>query len=219
MTDRNAAATSLKERAYTELRALLLSGELPPGSLISERQLVGRFAFSKTPIRVALERLERDGFVEILPQRGVRVRGLTDKEIADHFDLRVALETWVVRRLANASEPLDWSDVRAALEDQREAVGAADRERYARTDADFHDRLAVLAGNDEIVRVIRIQRERLFRIILEIHENDPRRPAISLREHRGIVAAIRRRDADKAEARMRDHLGWGRRFLLSREGE
>lgn len=218
MAERNAAETSLKERAYAELRALLLSGELPPGSLISERQLVARFEISKTPIRVALERLERDGFVDILPQRGVRVRGLSDKEIADHFDLRVALETWVVRRLADASDPLDWSEVEAALDEQREAVEAADRERYALTDADFHDRLAVLAGNDEIVRVIRVQRERLFRIILRIHENDPGRPAISLREHRGIVAAIRRRDADKAEARMRDHLAWGRRFLLSLDG-
>jgi GntR family transcriptional regulator, rspAB operon transcriptional repressor len=208
----------LKERAYLELRELLLSGELPPGALISERQLVARFAFSKTPIRVALERLERDGFVEILPQRGVRVRGLSDKEIADHFDLRLALETWVVRRLAEASEPLDWSEVGAALDGQRAAVEADDRERYALTDADFHDRLAVLAGNDEIVRVIRVQRERLFRIIVRIHDNDPARPAVSLAEHVGIVEAVRRRDADEAEARMRDHLGWGRRFLLSLDG-
>ena len=205
----------LKERAYQELRALLLSGELPPGSLISERQLVARFEFSKTPIRVALERLERDGFVEVLPQRGVRVRGLSDKEIADHFDLRIALESWVVRRLGDSTERIDWSAVEAALAGQREAVETDDRERYALTDADFHDSLAVLAGNDEIVRVMRIQRERLFRIIVRIHEHDARRLTISTREHRGIVAAIRRHDADRAEARMRAHLGWGRRFLLS----
>lgn len=204
----------LKDKAYDELRRLVLSGELPAGSFISERQLVERFRFSKTPIRVALERLERDGLVEILPQRGVRVRALTDKEIADHFDLRTALESWVAIRLAGSAEELVWTDVRAALEAQRAAVASGDIEEYAIADADFHDALAVLAGNDQVVRVMRDQRQRLFRIILRILGGDSERPAASLAEHLTIVETLERRDADAATARVREHLEWGRRFLL-----
>lgn len=212
---RGPADIQLKEKAYDELRALLLSGEFPVGSLISERQLVARFQISKTPIRVALERLERDGFVEILPQRGVRVRGLSDKEIVDHFDLRGALETWVVQAIAAAAEEPDWGEVDAVLDEQRAAVEAGDLDRYATADADFHDRLAVLAGNEEIVRIIRLQRERLFRIILRVLAADPSRPAASLEEHRAIVAALAGRDAELAGRRMLDHHAWGRRFLLA----
>jgi DNA-binding GntR family transcriptional regulator len=209
----------LKDRAFRELRALLLSGEFPAGTLLSERQLVARFKISKTPIRVALERLERDGFVEILPQRGVRVVGLSDKAVADHFDLRIALETWVVDRLGGAAGEIDWSGVEESLERQRRAVDKRDVDAYAHADADFHDRLAVLTGNDEVVRVIRLQRERLFRIILRILEGDPGRPSSSLDEHVSILEALKQGDSALAADRMRDHLVWGRRFLVSSEDQ
>ena len=68
----------LKEQAYRQLLALLMSGELTPESSWSERSLAARLGMSKTPIRVALERLDRDGFIEILPQSGVRLRELTE---------------------------------------------------------------------------------------------------------------------------------------------
>lgn len=208
----------LKDKAYDDLLRLVLSGELPAGSSISERQLVARFRFSKTPIRVALERLERDGLVEILPQRGVRVRALTDKEIADHFDLRTALESWVATRVAESEDELVWTDVRAALDAQRAAVAGQDVERYAIADADFHDAVAVLAGNDQVVRVMRDQRQRLFRIILRILTSDAGRLQASFAEHLAIVEALERGDAAAATARVHEHLAWGRRFLLSRAG-
>jgi DNA-binding GntR family transcriptional regulator len=204
----------LKEWAYVELRELLLSGEFEIGEIISERQLTDRLKISKTPIRVALERLERDGFVEIIPQRGIRVRGLSDKEIADHFDLRIALETWVVERLAQAGPRLSTASLRACIDDQRAALDRGDVEAYELGDAELHDRLAVLTGNEELVRVMRLQRERLFRIIRRIHEQDPERPRQGLEEHAAIVEALEQRDSDLAARRMRDHLLWGRRFLL-----
>jgi DNA-binding GntR family transcriptional regulator len=210
-------AEFLKERAFQELRSLLLAGEFPEGTILSERRLVARMKMSKTPIRVALERLARDGFVEILPQRGVRVRGLSDKEIADHFDLRIALESWVVDRLARARDP-ELERLHAILDVQRRAVEAGDFEGYATQDAEFHDCLAVLTGNDEVVRVMRLQRERLFRIIRRIHEDAPDRPRMGVEEHVGIVAALEAEDPELAVERMRDHLHWGRRFLLGEAG-
>src|SRR5215218_510037 len=118
-------AAPLKEQAFQALRALILNGDLPAGSFISERQLVVQLEMSKTPIRVALERLERDGFVEILAQRGVRVRELTDAEIADHYELRGAVETWAVRRAAERRTPEDVAALRAhvaALEEIRARI-------------------------------------------------------------------------------------------------
>lgn len=209
-----AGGESLKERAYEQLRALVLSDELPVGAITSERQLVARMEMSKTPIRVALERLERDGLIEILPQRGVRVRALTDKEVADHFDLRIALETWVAARLAHLLSDAVRQRLHAALDEQRDALDADDLDRFRLADADFHDLLAQLTGNDEIVRTMRVQRERLSRIVHRILEREPRRAQESLAEHAAIVAALEARDDEQAAARMREHLRWGRRFLV-----
>ena len=209
----------LKDKAYIEIRDLLRSGEFPVGSFISERQLVSRFKFSKTPIRVALERLERDGFVEIVPQRGVRVRGLSDKEVADHFELRTTLESWVADTLVARDPPLDWTGVQASLKEQESAVSSRDIEHYANADADFHDQLALMTGNEEVMRVIRRQRERLFRIVLRVLASDHNRPQSSLEEHYGIVEAIERRDCELASARVKEHLGWGRDFLLHTSAE
>ena len=90
----------LQSRAYAELRRLITSGEFPPGSFLSERQLAAQLGMSKTPVHVALERLEADGFVTISAQQGVVVRGLGVEDIVDHYELREAVESWVVRRLA-----------------------------------------------------------------------------------------------------------------------
>jgi DNA-binding GntR family transcriptional regulator len=204
----------LKERAYQELRELLFSGEISAGMIVSERQLAERMKISKTPIRVALERLERDGFVEILPQRGIRVRGLTNKDVADHFDLRIALETWVVERLAKAGARVSMEFLHQCIDEQRNAIDAGKLDVYERADAELHDRLAVLTGNEEVVRVMRLQRERLTRIIYQIHHKDPTRPRQALAEHAAIVEALEQRDGPLAAERMRDHLLWGRRFLL-----
>ena len=66
----------LKDRAYEELKTLILSEALPPGSFLSERALGQKLGMSKTPVRSAIERLENEGFVSVSPQQGVVVRAL-----------------------------------------------------------------------------------------------------------------------------------------------
>src|SRR5262245_31911852 len=116
MTDR---PPKLKDQAYEQLRALVLSGELEPGDRISERQLVARLGMSKTPIRVALERLERDGFLEIVAQSGARLRQPGIQEIVDYYDFRIALETWIVRKAAATATKRDVQQLRRLVERQR----------------------------------------------------------------------------------------------------
>src|SRR3954453_8796698 len=112
----------LKEQAYQQLLDLLMSGELTPDAFWSERQLAARLGMSKTPIRVALERLDRDGFVEILPQRGVRLRELTEDEAVDHYDFRIALETWNVRRVAERVNARELRDLRRIVARQEKLL-------------------------------------------------------------------------------------------------
>ena len=102
---RPAVRPTLATRAYEDLRALFQDGTYSPGDFLTEGELARRLRMSKTPVRTALTRLEMDGFVTVSPQQGIVVREPSIHEIVDLFDIRTALETFVVRRLAGNLTP------------------------------------------------------------------------------------------------------------------
>lgn len=90
----------MKNRAYSDLKRLILDETFAVGSLLSERQLAARLKMSKTPIKSALERLEAEGFIGVAPQHGIRVHDLTPQEVVHLFELREVLESYVARQVA-----------------------------------------------------------------------------------------------------------------------
>ena len=205
----------LKEQAYRHLLDLLMSDEVPPGTFLSERQLVARLGMSKTPIRVALERLDRDGFVDILPQRGVRLRELSEPEIVDYYDFRIALESWVVKRVASEADARDVRGLRRIVERQRKALeGRRDVvARYIQLDAALHETLAEIAGNAEILRALGTQRDKLARMVSTILRRDPEWLQSTTADHEAIVDAVERGDPVAAEREIVAHLERGREFM------
>ena len=91
---------SLKQQAYSELKRLILVDELAQGSVQSVRNLAIRLGMSKTPVHAAIERLEAEGFVALAPQQGIIVSEMSLQNIVDHFEIRQAIEPFVVRRIA-----------------------------------------------------------------------------------------------------------------------
>jgi DNA-binding GntR family transcriptional regulator len=205
----------LKEQAYEALKELILSGELPPGAFLSERSLAARLSMSKTPIRTALARLEMERLVTISPQQGIVVRGLSLAEINDHYDLRIALESFVVGKLAGrltAEDDARLEDNHAAM---RAAAAARDKPRFMACDAAFHLLLCEALGNQEILLVMAHQRDKFMRVIMPLIERHGERLDQTLAEHAGLVEAIRRGDGDDAAARIRQHLNAGRQLLVA----
>ena len=118
-------AASLKQRAYVELKDRIVTGALPPGTLLSERQLARSLKMSKTPVHAALERLEGDGLVTVAAQQGIIVRSLAPQDVADHYEIREALESFVVGRLAGRLTAEQASRLQRNLGENRRAVEAA----------------------------------------------------------------------------------------------
>lgn len=205
----------LKDQAYRDLKTMIIEGDIPPGTFLSERQLVQQMGMSKTPIRAALERLEQDGFIKTAPQQGIIVRELPLKEIIDHYDIRAALETFVVERLAGQLTPPQSERLRANLDEQRAQLGTTNFKRYVALDGDFHLMLCEFLSNREIWRVMQHQRDKLHRVTYHILERDPRRMQTSYEEHTAILEAIEEGNHALAVQRMRTHLENGKRFLLN----
>ncbi len=206
----------LQDRAYAEIKGLIQDGSFAAGSFLSERQLAARLRMSKTPVKNALVRLELEGFVAVSPQQGIVVRESSVQEIVDILDLRLALEPYVVRRIAGKLRGEQSLALRANLKAQAAAAKAGDMPQLTRLDADFHLLLCSFAGNAEIAHVMGRLRDKLHRIILRVMRDVPGRPATAVAEHAAIAAAVIRGRGGEAAKLVERHLEFGKRSLLSR---
>ncbi len=207
--------TLLKDRAYTELKAMIQSGVFPPNTFLSERQLVLKLGMSKTPIRSALEHLEAQGLVVVSPQQGIVVKELSAREITELFDMRAAIEPYLVSRLAGRTIGRDqFQQIEESLKRQSEAADADDAIAATRLDIEFHTLLAEILDNREATAWLERCFDKLHRSILQINKLATNRLHKSRDDHETITRAIRANDAEIAAKVMIEHLDYGRKFLL-----
>jgi DNA-binding GntR family transcriptional regulator len=206
----------LADRAYDAIKSSLQSGDFPPGTFLSERRLASRLGMSKTPLKSALVRLEQEGFLRISPQQGIVVREPSVQEVADLFDLREAIETFAVRRLAGHVLPADADHLRVNLKEQARAVREGDAAEATRLDTEFHTMVCGFLGNRELSKSLAGMREKLHALILTNLTRVPERMAVSYKEHAAIGAALLRGRGEEAADLVRKHLDYGRQFVLNR---
>jgi len=212
----NRLAGLMKNRAYTDLKRLILDETFAVGSLLSERQLAARLQMSKTPIKSALERLEAEGFIGVAPQHGIRVHDLAPAEIGELFEVRELLEPYVARRVAQMKlTPEQIAMIETNLEASERA--AADRDSVSTTwiDAEFHLLWCKFLKNRELVQTMQRLRDRIHRAIGRVTLQNPERMPVSHVEHVEIARAIIAGDADRAAQLAHDHLSFGRDWLLA----
>lgn len=212
-----APPSRLQSRAYAELRRLIATGEFPPGTFLSERQLALQFGMSKTPIHVALERLESEGFVTISAQQGIVVRGMSVDDIVDHYELREAIEAWVVRRMAGKLSTEQEAKLRDNIAQQKLALEADDLVKLMHLDEQMHYLLCSFLNNREIISTMERLRDKIHQVILRVTDTDSTRPAESFDEHVGIVEAVCAGNGLLAADLMTAHLEAGKRRILNPE--
>ena len=110
-----------RDLAYEEIKKLILSGKLSNDMSISENVLAKMLGMSRTPVRDALRRLEMDGFVRIIPNQGVVIREVSINEVKEIYDMRIALEEFVTKELADMLSDKDFSNLEKILKKQEEA--------------------------------------------------------------------------------------------------
>lgn len=199
-----AAAATLADQAYAQIKQLIFDFELMPGDRFSETELAERVKVSRTPLRQALQRLQREGFLQVFPKAGWQVAPLDFDQFDALYDLRVLLECHAAQQLCEAED-------RPALKTMAEVwlVAAADREaepeRVRDLDEAFHQLLVASTGNREMARVHQDITERI-RIIRRLDFTKPNRVEATYQEHARIVRAITQRRADEAQRLLRAHI-------------
>jgi DNA-binding GntR family transcriptional regulator len=190
---------------YRKLREAIVDGRFQPNERLVEADLARVFGAGRTAIRAALVRLDQEGLVERRPNRGARVRLVSDREALEIEEVRVALEQMLARHAATRITRGDVADLRRILDEMTARVEAGDPIGYSELNAKFHEMIWAIAGQGVaamLVANLKSQSIRFqYRTILQ-----PGRPDRSLHEHRLIVDALASGDPDAGEAAMREHL-------------
>jgi len=208
-------AETLSRQAYQSIRASIRSGAISSNGFYSEVQLAQALKISRTPVREALIELEREGLVEIVPQRGFRLRTISDEERREAFELRDLIETHVVRRLAKEATDANVAELRRIVDVQAKVI--SEPAQFIEADEEFHLAIPTLLGLERTRRILLTLRGIIWLAGLDAI-SIPERSVEVLAEHRAVVDAIAAHDPSAAAKAMKAHIDLTRRALTDRNG-
>jgi DNA-binding GntR family transcriptional regulator len=200
-----AEAQSLSDRAYYAIRELIVTLDLAPGSIVSERELQDRLSVGRTPVREALQRLERERLVEVYPRRGIFVSNVNVLDLAVLSEVRGTLESFATRLAAERSTTADREVTIELLAELETLTSSADERHLIDLDQRIHRHVYRCAHNPFLeatldgyyVLTLRIWFLALDRVS---------RLGDAVQEHRELLEAIRDADPERAEKAMRRHV-------------
>ncbi len=208
----SSGAGPLRDQVRQALQARIGEGRLRPGDRIFEQDLAVEFGVSRVPVREAIRMLQSEGLVEVMPRRrGVFVRSLDRRQVEELFDVREALEGLAARLAARdgPSEAVGRLGRQASL--AREAWSEGDTDAMSRANAEFHEQLVALAGNELLGSILEPLHGRL-RWLFRLNEEPDR----VCDEHEQLHAAIAAGDADRAVRVAEQHVRSSRQMVLDR---
>ncbi len=215
IADSGATGGSLVESAYQTMRRRILDNVWPPGHRALEQELALELGMSRTPVREALIRLQKEGLVEVVPRHGMSVLPISADDMRDIYEMLTALESMAaelaVRRRPGAGELKPLQD---ASRDMACALKADDLEAWAAADERFHQQLVALSGNRLLIDAVQNCWDRAHRARMVTLRMRPK-PKPSTHEHMQVVDKIRAGDARGAFEAHRAHRERGGRELLA----
>jgi DNA-binding GntR family transcriptional regulator len=196
---------SLGNQAYQELKRIILERQIPPGGKLNEGDLARALGISRTPIREAINRLEKEGLVKIIPQRGAYVVQFSEKDVFELFLIRENLEGLAAYLAATKMTAKDFSKLESFVEGFTEPFDEKEIRRYAREDFKFHQAVVQFSGAQRLINLISTLHDyiRIFRLTTMGVSG---RMKISIEEHRELLAAFRQKNPEEAERKMREHI-------------
>jgi DNA-binding GntR family transcriptional regulator len=195
---------TVADRIFEAIYRQVITLELPPGARLSEVEVAKSLGVSRQPVRDAFWRLSQLGFLRIRPQRATTVAPISRSAVLQARFIRTAIEIETLRVAIERLGAADLAGLAALLEDQAQAVGAGDRERFHALDDEFHRRICQLSGLEFAWALVRENKAHMDRVrFLSLTHG----AEAALEDHRVILAALAARDPAAAALAMRTHLG------------
>ena len=207
------ARKSLGQYVYENLKQAIVRGELDPGSRIVESRVAEALGISRTPVREAIHKLEREGLLSKSRTTGFFVKGLSRADIEETFGIRSVLESYAARLAAIKHLQEELKPLEEKISEYQQCLDRKDMDALPRINTEFHDLLYALSRSPRLIKMINDLKDQIFRfrqVILKMEEM----AEISNNDHRLMLKSIRERDADLVESLVKEHILRGQDVVL-----
>ena len=201
----------LKEEIFDALHRQIIAGKYSPGDWLRQDDIASRMGVSMTPVREALDLLVSAGIAERVPYRGVRVREMSAKDVADAYGLRLVLEALTAREAALHITPEQIASLEKIMDEMKKHVKLHEMPEERRLSREFHSLIAEASGNSLLIKLYAVVTNAFPDWLL--YEAVFRKPELlagsvsqTYKEHTAIVNALKKGDADKAAQTSMEHV-------------
>lgn len=201
----NEKTKSREEEVYSRLEEEILGGKYARGASLTEMSVSERMGVSRTPVRAALHRLAEEGLVEISPNRGAVVVGVTVDDLIDTYKIRVRLEGLAAEMATDRLSPEEKRILTDSVELSEYYMAKGDTERLKELDSEFHNIIYTASGNRMLSRILS-ELHRNIKAYRKLSLTVPGRLEKSISEHREILNAILMGDGKEADYLTRIHV-------------
>lgn len=195
----------LRILVYEELRMLIMTGQIKPGTRMMEIELAEGMGVSRTPVREAIRQLEKDNLVTIEPRRGAYVSDISAVDLEDMLIVREPLEGLATYLAAQNMSDEDIEVVRKVNEQYEAALENKDTEQMIQSDTKFHNLITQGSGNQYLINILLELQEQVLRFRY-IYFKSAKRAEEVVKEHRAILESISSRNAEAAENYCKEHI-------------
>jgi DNA-binding GntR family transcriptional regulator len=204
---------SLGEHVFESLKHSIIRGKISSGEWLVESHIAETLGISRTPVREAIHKLEREGFVERQPRGGFTVLGLNRDEIVETFGIRSVLEGYAVRLATVNHTAQELEELDGKIMEFQTALDRNKMNLLPAINTEFHDLLYGLSKSPKLISMINGLRDQIYRYRQMILK-ERTFAATSNTDHKKMLNTIRKRDAEGAERLVRDHILRGQDLVL-----
>ena len=191
----------LREQVYKRLKTNVLDGNWPPNTRLVEEKLAADMGTSRTPVREAIQKLEKEGLITKLPRGGFAVGSVTAEEVEEVFGIRGILETYAAYLAASRATEQDIIALEEIVRQEEAALGKKDAEEIVRLNTLFHDTLYKTARSEKLLNVVNELRDFIHRYRVICFSND-KMAVTAVRDHLTMIAAMKESNPKQVQKTM-----------------
>ena len=204
---------SLGEHVFESLKHSIVRGKISSGEWLVESHIAKTLGISRTPVREAIHKLEREGLIERQPRGGFTVLGLDRDDIEETFGIRSVLEGYAARLAAVKHDSQELEDLENKIDEFQKALDLKKMNLLPAINTEFHDLLYGLSKSPKLINMINGLRDQIYRY-REMILKERKFASTSNMDHKKMLKYIRKRDAEGAERLVRDHILRGQEMVL-----
>lgn len=206
-------SVTYQEQAYNYVRGQIINLGFKPGEYITDAQIAEKLNISRTPVREAFQRLEKEGLLVNEARKGWQVYTLDLQDIHEIFELKIAIEGMLVRKAALCTDENLRRDLAEALADMKKAAQAKDPDIWLQADIHLHNILFLMSENERAEQIVENLNDQWHRLRLGYVALQGR-TTTSIDEHEQFVGSVLAGKPEQAELQMREHLARVRDDLI-----